>query len=188
MSATVTIPEGVALWPVDKLIPYANNPRTHSDAQVAQIAASILEFGFINPIIVDQVKGVILASHGRLLAARKLEMTKAPVIPVGHLSEAQKRAYIIADNKLALNAGWDQELLRLELADLKDQDFDIDLVGFSSEELDALLVHEAGSTDFTAEDAVPEPLEEPVSRRGDLWILGNHRLLCGDSAFGATQK
>jgi len=174
--------KGMELWSIDRLIPYARNPRTHSDAQIAQIAASILEFGFNNPILVDINAGII-AGHGRLLAARKLKLEQVPVVVLDHLTETQKRAYILADNKLALNAGWDPELLSLELADLKEADFDLDLTGFSSEELDALLLGtgEAGA-DIGAEDAVPEPLEEPVSRRGDLWVLGEHRLLCGDSA------
>src|SRR5712671_6429463 len=120
-------------WPLDKLIPYAKNPRTHSDAQVAQIAASIAEFGFNNPILVDTKAG-ILAGHGRLLAARKLQLKEVPVIVLDHLSETQKRAYILADSQLALNAGWDETLLRLELAALQQDDFDVNLIGFDDEE------------------------------------------------------
>src|SRR5437588_3212643 len=119
-------------WPLDKLIPYARNPRTHSDAQVAQIAASIAEFGFNNPILVDTQFGII-AGHGRLLAARKLQLEQVPVIVLDHLSEAQKRAYILVDNKLAENAGWDEELLRCELAALEAEDFNVDLIGFDDE-------------------------------------------------------
>src|SRR5713101_2428415 len=119
----------IELWLLGKLIPYARNPRTHSDAQVAQIAASIVEFGFNNPILVDTRAGVI-AGHGRLLAARQLGLEQVPVIVLDHLSEMQKRAYIIADNQLALNAGWDEEMLRLELASLQDEDFNVDLLGF----------------------------------------------------------
>src|SRR5712671_2144194 len=125
-------------WPLDKLIPYARNPRTHSGAQVAQIAGSIEAFGFNNPILVDTNAGII-AGHGRLLAARKLQLREVPVIILDHLSEAQKRAYILADNQLALNAGWDEELLRIELANLQDQEFNLDLIGFEDEELARLL-------------------------------------------------
>src|SRR5271169_4943803 len=128
----------IELWAIDKLIPWARNPRTHSDAQVAQIAASIAEFGFNNPILVDTKAGII-AGHGRLLAARKLGLKEVPVIVLDHLSEAQKRAYIIADNQLALNAGWNDELLRIELAALQQEDFDLSLIGFEDEELARLL-------------------------------------------------
>lgn len=164
---------------VSKLIPYAKNSRTHDDAQVAQIAASIKEFGWTNPILVDGDKGVI-AGHGRLLAARKLGYDKVPVIELKHMTEAQKRAYVIADNKLALNAGWDNNFLALELQDLKDQDFDLTLLGFDDKELDALLAPEIveGLTD---EDEVPEPPKEPKTKLGDVYLLGNHRLMCGDS-------
>jgi DNA modification methylase len=164
---------------VSKLIPYAKNSRTHDDAQVAQLAASIKEFGWTNPILVDGDKGVI-AGHGRLLAARKLGYDKVPVIELKHMTEAQKRAYVIADNKLALNAGWDNNFLALELQDLKDQDFDLSLLGFDDKELDALLAPEIveGLTD---EDEVPEPPKEPKTKLGDIYILGNHRLMCGDS-------
>src|SRR5579885_3450604 len=167
-------------WPIDKLIPYARNPRTHSDEQVARIAASIVEFGWTSPILVDTNAG-ILAGHGRLLAARKLGLREAPVVVLDHLSETQKRAYILADNRLAELAGWDEELLRGELAGLRDADFNLDMIGFDDAELDRLLAEEP-QEGFTDEDAVPEPLEEPVTKRGDLWILGEHRLLCGDSA------
>src|SRR5689334_20456025 len=123
----------IELWPIEKLIPFARNPRTHSDAQVAQIAASIAEFGFNNPILVDTRAGII-AGHGRLLAARKLQLQEVPVIVLDHLTEAQKRAYIIADNQLALNAGWDEEILGNELAALKAEDFNLGLIGFEDEE------------------------------------------------------
>src|SRR5438309_1927805 len=125
-------------WPVDKLIPFARNPRTHSDAQVAQIGASIAEFGFNNPILVDTNAGII-AGHGRLLAARKLQLSEVPVIVLDHLTDRQKRAYVIADNRLALNAGWDEDLLRVELAALQQEDFNLDLIGFEDEELARLL-------------------------------------------------
>src|SRR5579885_2780870 len=173
-------------WPIDKLIPYARNPRTHSDEQVARIAASIVEFGWTSPILVDTNAG-ILAGHGRLLAARKLGLKEAPVVVLDHLSETQKRAYILADNRLAELAGWDEELLRGELAGLRDADFDLELTGFDDAELDRLLAEEP-QEGFTDEDAVPEPLEEPVTQRGDLWILGEHRLLCGDSASSEDVK
>src|SRR6476659_11155537 len=126
---TQPMARSIERWLLDKLIPYARNPRTHSEAQVAQIAASITEFGFNNPILVDSKAGII-AGHGRLLAARKLELEEVPVIVLDHLTEAQKRAYIIADNQLALNAGWDDDLLRAELAALQAEDFDLNLVGF----------------------------------------------------------
>src|SRR5260221_14221391 len=129
----------IEIWPLDRLIPYDRNPRTHSDAQVAQIAASIAEFGFNNPILVDTKNGII-AGHGRLLAARKLQLAEVPVIILDHLTDAQKRAYIIADNQLALNAGWDEEILRAELAALQSEDFDLNLVGFDPHELDELML------------------------------------------------
>jgi DNA modification methylase len=169
-------------WPTDKLIPYARNPRTHSEEQVAQIAASILEFGWTSPILVDTHAGVI-AGHARLQAARKLGLSEVPVIVLDHLTEAQRRALVIADNKLALNAGWDEDLLRGLLSELREDEFNLEVVGFSDEELNALLAEPPDLAEgLTDEDAIPEPLEEPVSRRGDLWILGEHRLLCGDSA------
>jgi DNA modification methylase len=167
-------------WPLEKLIPYTRNPRTHSDAQVAQIAASISEFGFNNPILVDTKAGII-AGHGRLLAARKLQLEHVPVIVLDHLTEAQKRAYIIADNQLALNAGWDDELLRAELAALQAEDFNVRLIGFEDEELARLLAAQDAAEGLTDEDAVPELAETPVSAAGDLWLLGSHRLLVGDA-------
>ena len=164
---------------IDALIPYARNSRTHSDAQVAQIAASIKEFGFTNPVLIDEDGGII-AGHGRTLAARKLGLSEVPCLRLSYLSEAQKKAYVIADNKLALNAGWDDEMLKVELSELKDLDFDLSLIGFDADELANLLEPEQveGLTD---EDAVPELPETPVTVEGDVWILGNHRLMCGDS-------
>lgn len=164
---------------VEALIPYARNSRTHSDAQVAQIAASIREFGFTNPVLVDEANGII-AGHGRVLAARKLKMADVPAIRLSHLSEAQKRAYVIADNKLALNAGWDIELLRLEINDLRGLEFDVALTGFSTEELDALMAA-PGTEGLTDPDAIPEAPERPIAVPGDVWLLGRHRLVCGDS-------
>ena len=169
------------MTPVESLVPYVNNARTHSDEQVAQIAASIKEFGFTSPLLVDGENG-ILAGHGRLSAARKLGLTEVPVIELAHLSPQQKKAYILADNRLALNAGWDEELLKLELSELADLDFDLDLIGFTDKELDVLLGADE-SAGLTDDDAVPEVPEEPVSKRGDLWILGEHRVLCGDSTM-----
>ena len=172
---------------VEKLIPYVKNSRTHSDGQVAQIAASIKEFGWTNPILVDGENGVI-AGHGRLLAARKLGQKEVPVIELAHMTESQKRAYVIADNQLAMNAGWDTTLLSLELADLKEQGFEMDVLGFDPKELDKLLEPEQveGLTD---EDAVPETPVEPKTKLGDIYQLGNHRLMCGDStSIDAVEK
>src|SRR5881296_2785316 len=168
--------------PLNGLIPYARNARTHSDEQVAQIAASIAEFGFIVPILVDTSAG-IMAGHGRLLAARKLKLQQVPVIVLDHLTEAQKRAYILADNKIALNAGWDEDILRLELKDLQLEEFDLDLIGFSDEELRDLLGDPDVVPGLTDEDAAPEAPERPVSRAGDVWVLSKHRLLCGDATL-----
>ena len=180
MSNSQIRPE-VRMTPVDNLIPYARNARTHSEEQVAQIAASISEFGFNNPILTDGEHGVI-AGHGRLAAARKLALKEVPVIELAHLSETQKKAYILADNRIALNAGWDDGLLTLELQELQGAQVDLGLLGFGDEELERLLNGEAGGG-LTEDDAVPEPPVEPVSKPGDLWILGNHRLLCGDSTM-----
>ncbi|MBX6382092.1 MAG: site-specific DNA-methyltransferase [Microbispora sp.] len=162
---------------VADLVPYARNARTHSDAQVAQIAASIREFGFTNPVLIDETGGLI-AGHGRLLAARKLGMAEVPAVVVAGLSKAQQRALILADNKLALNAGWDDDLLKLELGDLKDEGFDLGLTGFDGDELAALLMDGAeGLTD--PDDAPPAP-PVPVSELGDVWVMGAHRIVCGD--------
>ena len=165
---------------VASLIPYARNARTHSDEQVAQIAASIAEFGFTNPILTDGERGVI-AGHGRLAAARKLELTEVPVIELTHLSAIQKKAYILADNRIAANAGWDDELLGVELTELQDAGFDLELMGFGDEELERLLNGEGDTTGLTEDDAVPDLPVDPVSKTGDVWLLGQHRLLCGDS-------
>lgn len=164
---------------VSSLIPYARNSRTHSDEQVSKIAASIKEFGFLNPVIVDGQNGII-AGHGRVMAAQKMGMDELPVVEASHLTEAQKRAYVIADNRLALDAGWDDQMLRVEFAELAEADFDLELTGFSLDEIDALQIEEI-EDGLTDEDAVPEISEEPVSALGDVWQLGNHRLMCGDS-------
>ena len=164
---------------IDDLIPYVNNSRTHSDEQVTQIASSIREFGFTNPVLIDE-QGGIIAGHGRLMAAKKLKLEQVPTITLVGLSDAQRKAYVIADNKLALNAGWDLELLKIEIDELKDLDFDIDLLGFNADEL-ADLIPEIETLADGKEDEVPEPPVDPVTKRGDIWLLGNHRLMCGDS-------
>jgi DNA modification methylase len=173
---------------VAALIGYARNPRTHSDEQVAKIAASIVEYGWTNPVLVDGDNGVI-AGHGRLAAARKLGLDDVPVIELAHLSPTQKRAYVITDNRLALDAGWDEELLALELAELSEAGYDLELTGFDDGEIEALLAdgNDADApTDADADadtgDDLPEPPAVPVSRSGDVWALGEHRLICGDSA------
>lgn len=164
---------------LSSLIPYARNSRTHSYEQVAQIAGSIKEFGFTNPVLMDE-QGGIIAGHGRVLAAQKLNLTQVPAIQLSHLTETQRKAYVIADNKLALNASWNDEMLRLEFAELAAAGFDLELTGFSLEEISALEIAEV-EPGLTDEDAVPEAPEEPVSKLGDVWLLGNHRLMCGDS-------
>lgn len=186
---------GTIKWPADNpvrktvasLIPYARNSRTHSDEQVTQIAASIKEWGFTNPLLIDGDGGII-AGHGRLLAAKKLALEEVPCIIADGWTDAQKRAYVIADNKLALNAGWDNAMLSVEFAALGDAGFNLDLTGFNSEEIAGLLTPEVvqGLTD---EDAVPEAPETPVSVLGDVWVLGNHRVMCGDStSIDAVEK
>lgn len=177
-----TICSKIERWPLDRLVPYAGNARTHSDEQVAQIVASIVEFGFTNPILVDAGAG-ILAGHARLLAARILQLPDVPVIVLDHLTAIQKRAYIVADNKLALNAGWNEELLAQELAALEKAEFDLHLLGFSEEELLALLAEDMTGKD---EDAVPDTPAIPVSRPGDIWLLGPHRVLCGDATQSSS--
>lgn len=162
--------------PVEALIPYARNARTHSDEQVAQIAASMREWGWTNPILIDEAMGII-AGHGRVLAARKLGLVDVPAMVAEGWSEAQKRAYVLADNQLALNAGWDADLLKLELGELQALDFDLGLIGFPN--LDALLADKTEG--LTDPDDVPEPPADPVTRLGDVWLLGRHRLMCGDS-------
>lgn len=164
---------------VADLIPYVNNSRTHSDEQVIQIASSIKEFGFTNPILTDEDSGII-AGHGRLMAAMKLGLSEVPTIVLEGLTEAQKKAYVIADNQLATNAGWDLDALQAEVERLAELDFDLDLLGFDDDFLAGLLEEEP-QEGLTDEDEVPEIPEEPVTKEGDVWILGNHRLMCGDS-------
>lgn len=167
--------------PLDSLVPYARNARTHSEAQVAEIAGSIREFGFVNPVLIAE-DGTLIAGHGRVLAARLLGMDTVPTITLTGLSDNQRRALVLADNRIALNAGWDESLLALELSDLKDAGVDLGIMGFEDGELDRLL---AGTEDAdqgsTAPVVIPEPPRNPVSRTGDLWLLGDHRLLCGDA-------
>lgn len=164
---------------VNELIPYINNSRTHSEEQVNQIVASINEFGFTNPLLIDE-KDNIIAGHGRLLASKKLKMDEVPCIVLSGLTEAQKKAYIIADNKMALNAGWDEELLKIELENLKELDFDLELTGFNVDELDDILGKNEEEKEII-EDEVPEVPEEPKAKLGNIYQLGNHRLMCGDS-------
>jgi DNA modification methylase len=171
----------VERWPIDRLIPYVRNARTHTDEQVAQVAASIVEFGWTNPILVGADR-VIIAGHARLLAARKLGMTEVPVIVLDHLSETQRRALVLADNRLALDAGWDEDMLRVELESLRADSFDLDVVGFADVELEELFrAPETTSDGLTDPDALPGDQEQVVTAPGDVWALGQHRLLCGDA-------
>lgn len=173
---------------LEQLIPYVNNSRTHSDEQVAQIAASIKEFGFNNPVLVDKDNGII-AGHGRVQAARRLGLTEVPCVRLEHLTETQRKAYIIADNRLALNAGWDNELLTIELNDLLADNFALELLGFDPAELKDLLDPVEPTEGLTDEDAVPEAPEEPKTKPGDIYQLGRHRLMCGDStSIDAVEK
>lgn len=173
-------------WPADNvvrrkissIIPYARNSRTHSDAQVAQIAASIKEWGFTTPILID-IDGQVIAGHGRLMAAQKLGLDEVPTMTAVGWTDAQKKAYVIADNKLALNAGWDDAMLAIEMGDLQAAGFDLGLTGFGQDELAALFPQE--SEGLTDDDAVPEVPAVPITVDGDVWVLGRHRLMCGDS-------
>lgn len=176
----IPVPRSIALWPVDQLRPYERNPRTHGHHQIQKLKASLIEFGWTNPILISK-DGGILAGHGRLVAARELGIDLVPVIELSHLTAAQQRAYVIADNRLALDAGWDEELLADELRMLEVEGFDLAATGFEIDELYGLLNDEAA-----VEVSVPQPPDDPVSRPGDLWILGNHRLLCGDSSDPAN--
>jgi DNA modification methylase len=164
---------------IDLLIPYARNARTHDDAQISQLAGSIKEFGFNNPILIDKDNGII-AGHGRVMAARKLGLKEVPTILLDHLNETQRKAYILADNRIAINSSWDNEMLSLELMDIKD-DVSLAMLGFNVEELDALLNPTQLTDGLTDEDAVPDVPEEPKTKLGDIYQLGNHRLMCGDS-------
>ena len=177
----------VEKWDIEKLIPYARNARTHSDEQVGQIAASIREWGWTTPVLVDEDGGII-AGHGRTMAAKRLGMREVPVMVARGWSDEKKRAYVLADNKLAINAGWDDSMLALELKELGELGFDLDLTGFSLDEINALTPMEV-EPGLTDEDAVPEAPEKPTTRLGDVWILGKHRLMCGDStSIDAVEK
>lgn len=175
--------ENVVKLRVDKLLPYARNSRTHSDAQVAQIAASIKEWGWTTPILVDE-EGMIIAGHGRVMAARKLGAIEIPAMIAKGWSDAQKRAYVIADNQLAINAGWDTDLLAIELKELGELGFEIDLIGFDEKALSSILVDK--NEGLTDPEEVPEPPTEPVSVLGDVWVLGRHRIICGSSTEADT--
>lgn len=177
----------VEMMPTARLVPYARNARTHSDQQIAQIAASMAEFGFVNPILIGD-DNVIIAGHGRLMAAQRLGMSEAPVIVLGHLTAAQRRALVIADNKIGENAGWDEAQLSQELQALLADGFDLGLLGIPEDELDALLAEAEGGPEMSddAADAIPEPPAEPITRPGDIWRLGRHRLCCGDATDPAA--
>lgn len=180
--------EELKLIPIDELIPYANNARTHSKEQINKIRSSLREFGFVNPVLIDKDKNII-AGHGRCEAAKAEGIKEVPCVMVEHLTEAQKKAYIIADNKLALDAGWDNELLALELESLKELDFDVNLTGFDAAEIEDLFsnVHDKDVEDDDFDpDAALEEIDEPISKQGDIWLLGKHRLICGDSTDPAV--
>ncbi len=165
---------------VSELIPYARNARTHSDEQIERIANSIKEFGWTNPILIDGENGII-AGHGRILAARKLGIEKVPTIELSGLTEAQKRAYIIADNRLALDAGWDEDILKLEFAELEKEGFELSKTGFSDEEINEMMADLDREVAGVEDVDTPEPPKNPKTKRGEIWILGTHRLMCGDS-------
>jgi len=171
---------------IDKLVPYARNARTHSKEQILQLRSSLREFGFVNPVIVDKDLNII-AGHGRVLAAKEEGITEVPCVFVEHLTEAQKRAYIIADNRLALNAGWDTEMLSVELAELQGVDFDLSLLGFDDSELNKLLgnINDVKDDDFDVDSELSRPA---ITKPGDLWLLGRHRLVCGDSTKAETYE
>ena len=191
MSISVNMSNAIEMWPAERLVPYSRNARTHSAEQVSRIAASIVEFGFTNPLLVGE-DGVIIAGHGRFAAACKLELTHVPVVVLDHLTPTQRKAYILADNRLALDAGWDQEMLALEMAELSDAGFDLELTGFSDDELDDMLrdVVDAsdapqeqteGAADQDGDEFIPEVSTVLITRPGDIWLMGEHRLVCGDS-------
>lgn len=178
----MNLPDTIELLPTAGLVPYARNARTHSPGQVAQIAASIREFGWTVPVLVDGQNGII-AGHGRVMAAQALGMTEVPCVRLAHLTDRQRRAYILADNKLALNAGWDDDLLQLQLEELQAEDYDLGLTGFDLGEIEALLsdADVEQLPDCADDEATPESPERPVTVLGDVWLLGKHRLMCGDS-------
>ena len=172
--------KNIELVSVNVLIPYVNNARTHDDAQIAQIAGSIKEFGFNNPVLIADDNSII-AGHGRVMAARKLGMDGVPCVRLSHLTDSQRKAYILADNRIAMNSDWDSNLLALELKELDAEGMDLSMLGFDADEINALLNPVTETEGLTDEDEVPEPPPEPITKLGDVWILGNHRLMCGDS-------
>src|ERR1017187_4894308 len=180
LPATITpvMARRIEIWLINRLVPYAKNARTHSPEQVAQIAASIVEFGFVNPILVDTNNGNI-AGHGRLLAARQLGLAEVPVVVLDHLSETQRRAYILVDNRLALNAGWDGAAGAADRGALAGAGVELTLIGFSDAELEALLDY-GGEPEPDVTEEIPEPPATPVTQPGDVWLVGKHRLICGD--------
>ena len=185
-------PERIEQWPLERLKPYARNAKTHGADQVAKIAASMAKFGWTNPVLVGS-DGEVIAGHGRILAAAELGLTEAPVIVLDHLTEEERQAYRLADNKLTELGAWDEALLAAELQALAADDFDLSLTGFSDAELDQLLALDVGGGETTEGPSVPpvvvpEPPRNPASRTGDLWILGDHRLLCGDSTSAADVR
>lgn len=165
---------------INELKPYENNSRTHDESQIRQICESIKEYGWTNPVLIDE-KGMIIAGHGRVEAGKRLDIKEVPCIVLSGLTEAQKTGYVIADNKMALNAGWNEELLKTELQKLKELDFDLELTGFNIDELDELFKEDEEEKEIVEDDFDIEPPEEPKAKLGDIYQLGNHRLMCGDS-------
>lgn len=185
MSAPAWLAQRIEQWPISKLLPYARNARTHSDSQVAQIAASIAQFGFTNPVLAGS-DGVIVAGHGRLAAAQRLGMETVPVVVLDHLTPTQRRALVIADNRIAENAGWDEDVLRLEFDDLTAAEFDLGLTGFDDDAVADILERGASPKGgMTPDDDVPEVATTTVTKTGDVWILGAHRVMCGDATRSA---
>ena len=191
MSISVNMSNAIEMWPIERLVPYARNARTHAAEQVSRIAASIVEFGFTNPLLVGEDGGII-AGHGRFAAASKLGLAQVPVVVLDHLTPTQRKAYILADNRLALDAGWDQEMLALEMAELSEAGFDLELTGFSDDELDEMLrdIVDAGDApqgqtgdadDQDGDESIPEVSTVLITRPCDIWLMGEHRLVCGDS-------
>jgi ParB-like chromosome segregation protein Spo0J len=172
----------VERWPIERLIPYANNARLHSEADLDKITASIRKWGWTNPVLVDE-QGVLIAGHGRVAAAAKLGLKSIPVIVARDWSSEEKQAYRLADNELAARASWDSDLLRSELRDLKLAGFELDLIGFKPDRLEDILAG-LGSSGLTDPDSTPEVPETPVTQSGDIWLLGGHRIGCGDSTSG----
>jgi DNA modification methylase len=171
-------------WPLERLVPFARNARLHTEAQVTEVASSIAEFGFVNPILAG-ADGVIIAGHARVMAARMLQLPDVPVIVLDHLTPTQRRALVIADNRLALSASWDEEMLNRELSELREADFDLNILGFEDDELATLLAGDDDAAGLTDEDESPALPQTPVTLPGDLWVLGDHQVLCGDATVTA---